>query len=461
MFKINQDVYVHFIGIGGIGMSGIAEVLLANGLKVSGSDLIESARVDKLKSLGAKVFIGHHEKNIKEASVVVYSSAISIENPEFHWAKENNIPLMRRAEMLAELMRLKKGIAIGGTHGKTTTTSFLATILEESEYDPTYIIGGVVTNLKGHAKVGKGEFLVAEADESDGSFLLLNPVMSVITNIDNDHLDHYETFENLLNAFVEFGNKIPFYGHCSINIHDENLKKIRKLIKRPVITFGISEGEHLADFEARNISQEGVMTFYDLYVDGEFKTKIKIQLPGRHNILNSLGAISLAVKMDVSYEKIKDSISKFIGVGRRFETLYHSENLIVIDDYAHHPTEVISTLETVKNIYNDRKIICVFEPHRYSRTQRCWDEFINSFKDADELKLGPIYPASEKPLPGITSVRLSQKINEFFGTFSTAENDIGKIYKEIENRKNEKLVVISLGAGSIGRKVREWVNQLN
>jgi UDP-N-acetylmuramate--alanine ligase len=463
LFKVSQDVYIHFIGIGGIGMSGIAEVLLANGLRVSGSDLSQSPRTEKLKELGADIFIGHSEENAKEASVIVYSSAITIKNPEYAYALENDIPLMRRAEMLAELMRLKKGIAIAGTHGKTTTTSFMATILEESRFEPTYIIGGIVANLKGHAKVGKGEFLIAEADESDGSFLLLNPIMSVITNIDNDHLDHYGTFENLKKSFTEFANKVPFYGHCAVNVHDENIKAIRQDIKKPLITFGISDGKHVADFEARNIEQTGTNTQYDLYVHNEFKTRLTIQLPGEHNILNSLGAVSLAVQMDVSYEKIEQSISKFIGVGRRFEKLYESEHLMVIDDYGHHPTEIEATLKSVREIYSDRRIVCIFEPHRYSRTRKCWLDFVACFNDADELMLGPIYPASEEPIEGITSKKLAEDINSKVKDLCVAENNLEDIFAKVEtraNQKEEKIVVISLGAGSIGREVREWVNQL-
>jgi UDP-N-acetylmuramate--alanine ligase len=464
LFKVSQDVSIHFIGIGGIGMSGIAEVLLANGLRVSGSDLSESVRTEKLQNLGAKIFIGHQSENVKDSTVVVYSSAINMSNPEYAFAVENEIPIMRRAEMLAELMRLKKGIAIAGTHGKTTTTSFLSTILEESRFDPTYIIGGIVANLNGHAKVGKGEFLIAEADESDGSFLLLNPIMSVITNIDNDHLDHYGTFENLKKSFTEFANKVPFYGHCAVNILDENIQQIRKDIKKPLITFAISNGDHIADFEARNIEHNGQNTQYDLFVLNEFKIRLTIQLPGNHNILNSLGAASLAVQMGVSYEKIKSSISKFIGVGRRFEKLHESKNLIVFDDYGHHPTEIKATLKSVREIYSDRNIVCVFEPHRFTRTKKCWMDFVSCFDDADELLLCPIYPASEKPIEGITSDNLSKDINTKPGNQSTVGQNLKEIFAKVESRfiqKNENIVVIALGAGSIGREVREWVKQLN
>ena len=461
MFKFSNKLNIHLIGIGGIGMSGIAEVLLANNIAVSGSDLGESPRTERLESLGAKVFIGHNEKNIEDASIIVFSSAISTENPEYSKAVKENIPLMRRAEMLAELMKLKKGIAIAGTHGKTTTTSFLSTILEESKFDPTYIIGGIVSNLKGHAKVGKGEFLVAEADESDGSFLLLNPIMSLITNIDNDHIDHYGSFEKLKESFLNFANNIPFYGCCSLNIHDENIRSIRPFIKRPVVTFGISDGTPIADFEARDVEVNGHQTQYKLFFNGEYKIDIKILLPGRHNILNSLGAISLAVQMGVSFEKIKDSISKFVGVGRRFDKLFEKDRLTVIDDYGHHPTEIMTTLNTAKNIYKERRIICVFEPHRYTRTQKCWDEFLRCFNDADELFLGPIYPASEDPIEGITSDILKREINKTNKDFCKYERKIEDIFNSLEKRTSEDLVVIALGAGSIGKKVKLWAEKLN
>ena len=330
-------------------MSGIAEVLLSMGYKVSGSDVNLSSSLEKLEKLGAEIFLGHQAQNVEGATTVVYSSAISSTNPEVVYSKEKNIPLMRRAEMLAELMRLKKGIAIAGTHGKTTTTSFLATILHESRLDPTYIIGGIVHNLKGHAKIGSGEFLVAEADESDGSFLLLNPVMSIITNIDHDHMDFYKSEENLLASFKSFANKIPFYGICAINGHDKNLMEIRKGLKKPCVTFGIGDEGSAFDYEARNVSiSSDTLTSYDLYFRGVKKVRIQMTLPGRHNILNSLGAIALAHNLDVDFALIARSIRKFNGVGRRLQQLFKDKSFEILDDYAHHPTEISTTLKAVK-----------------------------------------------------------------------------------------------------------------
>lgn len=455
MLKATFDAKLHFIGIGGIGMSGIAEVLLSLGYKVSGSDISESANVARLREKGAEIFIGHSKENIKNATVVVYSSAVTDSNPEMMEAKANNLPIMRRAEMLAELMRLKYGLAIAGTHGKTTTTSFLATILQGSDYDPTYIIGGIVKNLDGHAKVGKGEFLVAEADESDGSFLLLSPIMSVVTNIDNDHMDHYGTEANLLDCFEEFINKVPFYGVCALNAHDERLMDIVKRIKKPFLTFAIGDDLKTgADFEARNVKILETTSVFDLYFQGEKQVEITINLPGKHNILNALGAIALAHRMGVSFDLIAKSIKEFDSVGRRFQVLHKSEAIEVVDDYGHHPTEIAVTLKTLRETRKG-KVIAIFEPHRFSRTRDCWNEFLHCFNSADELYLSPIYPASEKPIPGIESERLVQDINKLHPNFANYIDSLDRMDEII--KANPGATIATMGAGSIGRKVREWV----
>lgn len=451
MFNPRKGIKVHFIGIGGIGMSGIAEVLLSLGYKVSGSDISESATVLKLRSLGADVFVGHKAENISDATVIVFSSIIKDSNVEIIAAKAKRLPIMRRAEMLAELMRLKYGLAIAGTHGKTTTTSFLATILEESKYDPTYIIGGVVKNLAGHAKVGKGDFLVAEADESDGSFLLLNPIMSAITNIDNDHMDHYGDEGTLLDAFREFVNKVPFYGLNALNAHDERLMAMIPDIKKPWVTFGI---DIKSDFEARNVRYITNVAKFDLYHNGERAIEITINIPGHHNILNSLGAIALAYNMGVSFEKIANSIIKFEGVGRRFQTLRTSGNFEIIDDYAHHPTEIDTTLKTMKETRPEQKLVVVFEPHRYSRTKDCWDNFLHCFNHADEVYISPIYPANEKPIPGIDSDRLIADINHLHPKLVSKLSNINKIESIVSKYENEKVTLVTLGAGTIGREIR-------
>ncbi len=449
----NNFVKIHFIGIGGIGMSGIAEVLLTSGYAVSGSDVAESANVKKLKSLGAEIYIGHKEENLNNVTVVVYSSAVNEFNPEMARAKREEIPVIRRAEMLAELMRLKYGLAVAGTHGKTTTTSFLATILEECHLDPTYIIGGIVKNLKGHAKVGKGDYLVAEADESDGSFLLLTPVMSVITNIDNDHMDHYSTEENLFNAFKEFANKVPFYGVVALNAHDEKLMELKSSLKRPAVTFGIDTA---CDFEARNVSYGHFETRFDLYHKGEFKTQFDINLPGRHNILNCLGATAIAYHMGLKFKDISTAAKKLEGVGRRFQLLYKEGTFEVVDDYGHHPTEISSTLKIVKDTRADFKKIVIFEPHRYTRTRDCWPQFLHCFNNADELYLLPIYAASESPIEEISSERLIEDINRAHPGFARKIDSIEDIGVLIEGVKNQNTIVITLGAGAISKAARKW-----
>lgn len=449
----NNSVKIHFVGIGGIGMSGIAEVLLASGYAVSGSDVSESANVKKLRSLGAEVHVGHKEENLNNVTVVVYSSAVNDSNPEVARAKREGIPVIRRAEMLAELMRLKYGLAVAGTHGKTTTTSFLATILEECHLDPTYIIGGIVKNLKGHAKVGKGDFLVAEADESDGSFLLLSPVMSVITNIDNDHMDHYGTEENLFRAFVEFANKVPFYGVVALNAHDEKLMQLKAELKRPAVTFAIDEA---ADFEARNVVYGHFETNFDLYYKGELKEHFEINLPGRHNVLNCLGAAALAFHMGLRFKDIAKAAAKLEGVGRRFQLLHKEGSFEVIDDYGHHPTEIASTLKIVKDTRADYKKIVIFEPHRFTRTRDCWSQFLHCFNNADELYLLPIYAASENPIEGITTERLIEDINRAHPDFAQKIESIDEMGAVIDRVKNQQTVVVTLGAGAISRAARKW-----
>lgn len=458
MFNLNDAVKVHFIGIGGIGMSGIAEILVSLGYSVSGSDMSSSANTEKLKSLGAEIHIGHKKENLENVTVVVYSSAIKDSNPEMQRAHEENIPIMKRAEMLAELMRLKKGIAVAGTHGKTTTTSILATILEESRFEPTYVIGGIVENLKGHAKVGTGEFLVAEADESDGSFLLLNPIMSVITNIDYDHLDHYKTKENLINAFEEFTNKVPFYGCCALNIHDEILNSLIPKMKKPHLTYGILDEGVEPNIGARDITMKPEGAEFSLIVDGRDLGKIKVRLPGRHNVLNSLGAISMAIAMGVKEELILSSIQKFEGVGRRLQQLYEKKSFELIDDYGHHPTEIKTTIKTLKDTRKEKEVVVFFEPHRYTRTRDCWNDFLHSFNNADKVFIAPIYPASEKEIDGITTERLIKDINKLHPGLCEKANSIDDIGELISPYLDKETVFVCLGAGAISKKAREWAS---
>jgi UDP-N-acetylmuramate--alanine ligase len=460
MFGINKNLKLHFIGIGGIGMSGIAKVLMNLGYQVSGSDLALGETVEKLRSNGAEIYIGHAAKNIKDVQIVVYSSAIDEKNPEIIEARNQKIPLIKRAEMLAELMRLKYGVAIAGSHGKTTTTSFLATILNKLEFKPTYIIGGLVKNLEDNAQIGDGELLVAEADESDGSFLLLNPIMSVITNIDNDHLDYYGTIESLQKAFVEFSNKIPFYGSVSLNAHDEFSIELIKNLKKPHVIYGI-EGKKIfsdtIDYKASNVVETIEGAKFDVSF-GDEKESFHIKLNGDHNILNALGAITIAHKIGASLKNISEAILNFEGVSRRQEIIYKEKDLVIMDDYAHHPTEIVATIETVKRKDPNKKLIVCFEPHRYSRTQSFWKEFVESFKGVDEVHVSPICAASEAPIEYIDAQVMVKNINENHvkANYIDSLEQMRDVFLE---NVSENSIVLTLGAGPISRIAKRIINE--
>lgn len=456
---------IHFVGIGGIGMSGIAEILLTLKYHVSGSDVAESVNVEKLRKLGAQIYIGHKKENISGVTLLVVSSAIDSLNSEIIEAKNRGIPIIKRAEMLAELMRLKSGIAIAGTHGKTTTTSMLATILKGAGIDITYIIGGIVENLGGHAKVGSSEYLVAEADESDGTFLLLNPKISIITNIDDDHMNYYKTHDKVDEAFTEFANKVPFDGLCLLNGNNDRLLKIIPSLKKPSLTYGVNTKKNCESkfyFEARECKNLPESASYELYVSGELKGLVELSVTGDHNISNSLGAIGLALTLNVDLAVILKTIKLFKGVQRRMETLFSSNVTKIIDDYAHHPTEVKAVLKAIKEVYASKKIIAIFEPHRYTRTKDSWNEFITAFDNIDnidELILLDIYPASEKPIKNITSEALAQEIAKR----GISVKYVGKIEKYFENISTRDLsnsVVLTMGAGAIGKRIREIVKTL-
>ncbi|MBT6325032.1 MAG: UDP-N-acetylmuramate--L-alanine ligase, partial [Bdellovibrionales bacterium] len=344
--------------------------------------------------------------------------------------------------------------AIAGTHGKTTTTSLLSTILEESSYDPTYLIGGVVSNLKGHAKVGNGEWIVAEVDESDGTFLLFDPIMSVITNIDLDHMDFYHSEENLINSFKKFANRIPFYGVCAINGEDERLCSILSEMKRPYLTFGFSEN---FDFCASNIIYKHGKAMFDLLLRGKKVACIKLNLPGDHNILNALGAISIAHSLEIGFDQISKSIQKFDGVGRRFQNIYANKEFQIIDDYAHHPTAIAATINAARKIAPEKELIVLFEPHRYSRTKDCWDRFLHCFNNGDKLFLLDVYPASEKPISGITSERLKEDINKLHPSFANTLKSDDDIIGLINQFKEQNTIILTLGAGTISSRMKEIV----
>lgn len=446
---------LHFIGIGGIGMSGIAEVLLDLKYQVSGSDLSSSTVTENLQKKGAHIFLGHQSSNVEGATLVVYSSAIDPKNPEFARAQELQIPMIRRAEMLAELMRLKFGIAVAGSHGKTTTTSLVATIFQEAKLDATHIIGGIVHNLGGNAKKGDGQYLIAEADESDGSFLLLSPIFAAVTNIDNDHLDHYGTEDKIVDAFVEFVNRLPFYGRAVLNANDKTSVEIKTRVKRPVSWYGIDTD---ADYVAKNLQLSAGGSSFDLYVKGEKVTQIKTHLLGLHNVSNTLAAISISHEAGLDWNIIQKGLLNFQGVGRRLEKVFEKGSFLVMDDYGHHPTEVKATISTIRKI-ETRPLCVVFEPHRFSRTQNFWKEFQSCYEGADEIFIAPIYAASEKPIDGVTSEALVQEMKKK-GHNVTYISSLDEMKNLLNERKDKSCVFVTLGAGAISKKIREYVKQL-
>jgi UDP-N-acetylmuramate--alanine ligase len=449
---------LHFIGIGGIGMSGIAEVLLDLGYKVSGSDLTGSPVTENLKRKGAEIFIGHSSHHVEGASLVVYSSAIDPKNPEFARAQELELPMIRRAEMLAELMRLKFGIAVAGSHGKTTTTSLIATIFEEAQLDATHIIGGIVNNLGGNARKGNGDYLIAEADESDGSFLLLSPIMAAITNIDDDHLDFYGTKEKVVEAFVQFVNKLPFYGRIAMNANDSTSLSVKPLVKRPVVWYGIETESLETKYTARNVKLSAAGTSFDLFVDGAFTQSISTHLLGTHNVSNTLAAIATAMEAGIPLSVIQAGLLSFKGVGRRLEKLFEKDGFLVIDDYGHHPTEVKATINALRAV-DQRPLYVIFEPHRFSRTQNFWTEFQECFDGVTELYISPIYAASERAIDGINSEAL---VNEMVRKgkpvrYLLSLDDMGTI---LNQKKDRDGIFLTLGAGAISKKGRELVKKL-
>jgi UDP-N-acetylmuramate--alanine ligase len=404
--KINK---IHFVGIGGIGMSGIAEVLLNLGYRVSGSDLKQSEITERLASLGGEIHYGHSRDNISGADVVVISSAVREENPEVVEARERLIPVIPRAEMLAELMRMKYGLAIAGTHGKTTTTSMVSTLLGHAGIDPTVVIGGRLDSIGSNARLGQGKFLVAEADESDGSFLKLSPTIAVVTNIDADHLDFYSGIDEIKRTFVEFINKVPFYGLAVLCIDSDNVAAIIPQVQKRFITYGLTSQ---ADFRASDIRIEGMRTTFTAHFRGERLGDVSFNMPGAHNVMNALAATAVAMELDVPFAVIQEGFRDFGGVGRRFQVKGEPGGVMVVDDYGHHPVEIRATLAAAKGGWRDRRLVVAFQPHRYSRTKELFDDFVTAFYDADVLVLTDIYAAGEEPIPGVSSADLARAIKK-------------------------------------------------
>jgi UDP-N-acetylmuramate--alanine ligase len=405
--KIQQ---IHLVGIGGAGMSGIAEVLLTMGYKVTGSDLHASETTRRLEELGGKVFIGHQESNVGDAQVVVISSAVGASNPEVVIAKAHQIPVIPRAEMLAELMRLKFGVAIAGAHGKTTTTSMVANVLAQAGLDPTMVIGGKVNALGSHARLGRGDLLVAEADESDGSFLRLSPTIVAVTNLDREHLDHYGSMERINECFLEFINKIPFYGLAVLCADDERLHALFPHIVKRYQTYGLQERDGAAlDFKATDIALKQSGAEFRAYFRGTNLGPFRLAVPGIHNVSKALVAIAIGIELEVPVDLIRRGLAAFTGVERRFHLRGETGGIMVVYDFGHHPTEVKATLAAAKQGWN-RRIVVLFQPHRYTRTRDCIGDFAHAFDDADAVFMTEVYPAGEQPIPGVSGVILAETV---------------------------------------------------
>ena len=449
---------IHFIGIGGSGMSGIAEVLINQDYDVSGSDQSKSSVTDHLESLGAEINFNHNAKNVYGKHVVVVSSAICSNNPEVKAAREEMIPVIPRAEMLAELMRMKHGIAIAGTHGKTTTTSLVATVLAGGHLDPTIIVGGKLKNMGGHAKLGQSKFLVAEADESDGSFLKLSPTLAVVTTLDEEHMDYYNNMQNMKSAFLEFLNSVPFYGTAILCLDDPNLQSLLPKIEKRTITYGLKTQ---ADYTAREISVNELKTNFTVFYQGKNLGKISSCSLGNHNICNTLAAIAVGMELNIDFPTIADALKVFSGVQRRFEILHRSDSLIIIDDYGHHPAEIQATLSTAKEVWPNRRLVVLFQPHRFSRTQHLMESFYSSFNDADQLFLLDIYGAGEKPIEGIHSRKMAQGIREFGHKNVDYIEKVEILVPHLQNSLQSGDVILTLGAGNIGELAHKLVAQFH
>jgi len=450
--------HVHFVGIGGSGMSGIAEVLLNLGYTVSGSDLRRSAVTDHLAALGARVFEGHDAHHVAGAHVVVTSTAVRRDNPEVLEARRQSVPVIPRAEMLAELMRLKYGVAIAGSHGKTTTTSMVALVLARGGLDPTVVVGGRIGVLGSGARLGRGEFLVAEADESDRSFLKLTPTVAVVTNIDREHLDAYRDLADIQDAFVGFVNKVPFYGAAVLCLDDPPVQDVLPRVERRVITYGLSPQ---AQVSARDLELGPEGASYTATLDGQPLGAVTLAVPGAHNVANSLAAVAVGVDLGVPFAAIGGALCSFTGVDRRFQLRGEAGGVLVVDDYGHHPTEIRVTLEALRRRAGARRTVVLFQPHRFTRTQALWDEFCRAFHQADVLLVTDIYPASEEPIPGVTAEALATAIAEHGHRSAAFAGDLKAATEALAAEAREGDVVLTLGAGSVWTAGEELVRRRN
>jgi UDP-N-acetylmuramate--alanine ligase len=436
---------IHFVGIGGIGMSGIAEVLLNMGYSITGSDLKRTDTIERLERLGAKISIGHTPENIGNADVVVTSSAVKKNNPEVLAARHRKVPLIPRAEMLAELMRLKYGVAVAGSHGKTTTTSMISTVLGFGGFDPTIVVGGKVKTLGTNAHLGKGTFMVVEADESDGSFLMLSPVIAVVTNIDREHLDYYENIVHLKEAFLNFLNKIPFYGLAVICIDCPRLKSIMPNVKRRFTTYGFSPE---AEFRAEDIRVSGFETSFRALFKSSYLGDVKLNTPGRHNAENALASFAVGMELGMSFERIRDGLAEFKGIDRRLQVKGEGRGVLVMDDYGHHPQEIRVTLNAIKEAFS-KKIIVIFQPHRYTRTHLLFDDFVKVLSQVDTLFILDIYPAGETSIEGVTAEKLVNAIKENGHESVFYINEPDEAVRRVLEIVKPGDLVLTLGAGNV------------
>ena len=443
---LGKTQQIHFVGIGGIGMSGIAEVLLNLGYRISGSDLEETPITRRLAELGATVVSGHEAQNVGEADVVVLSSAVRPDNVEVVAARERKIPVIRRAEMLAELMRMKYGIAIAGTHGKTTTTSLVASVLTHGGLDPTIVIGGRLNVWETNARLGQGRYLVAEADESDGSFLNLSPTVAVVTTIDEEHLDFYRDLAHLQETFLSFINKIPFYGLAVLCLDEPHIQALIPRIEKRMVTYGLSSQ---ADFLGHDIERKGLETSYTARYQGSPLGRVRLQMPGVHNVLNSLAAIAVGLELDMDFHDIAEALAEFGGIERRFQIKGERRGVMVVDDYGHHPAEIRATLKAAKDGWGERRLVVVFQPHRYSRTQYLLQDFFSAFNEADVLITTEIYPAGETPIPGVSGRQIYDGVKRHGHRDVSYVEQVSDVLALLEERLRPGDLVLTLGAGDV------------
>jgi len=459
----NRVKNIHFVGVGGSGMSGIAEVLVNSDYRVSGSDILESPVTQRLRQAGVRVMIGHHVENIEDSDVVVVSSAIDESNPEVAGAIAAAIPVIPRAEMLGELMRFQQGIAVAGTHGKTTTTSLIAAILIADGLDPTFVVGGLINSAGVNAKLGQGDYLVAEADESDASFLNLKPEMAVVTNIDEDHMVTYEgDLGTLKKTFVTFLQNLPFYGLAVLCEDDENVRSIRDQIHKPMLSYGLSEA---SDYRAYDLQQSGTrMTFSVARPNRLVDISVELAIPGTHNVLNATAAIAIASHLGVNDAAIINGLKGFQGVGRRFEILgdvtVDGKTVTIVDDYAHHPVELAATLSAARGCWTDRRLVAIFQPHRFSRTYDLFDDFVTVLTEQQDLLVCEVYPAGEKPISGATGKSLCQAIRVRGASSPIFVADVDELERVLAPLIRDADVILTMGAGSIGKASRHLYDSL-